>query len=311
MPLQQCKKIYNSKKTKKLERGIAFPTCISVNHICGHYSPLKEESFPLKEGDVVKIDLGSHIDGYVAQAATTVVCRANKQEKVSGKKADVIAAAHTALQAAIRTFRAEKTNFQVTEMIKKSAEAYETQPLDAVFSSKQKKHLIDTNDTIANRYNPEHKVEKYTFAPGDVFYLDILISTGEGKAKESEYRTTVYKRSIENTYLLKIQSSRKFFSEVNAKFPTLPFSLRALEDQTAAKVGLKECLSHDLISAYPVVIEREGELVAQFKATVALTQSRVQVLSGDFPLDSAIQSEHKVTDQELLDTLAVALDKKS
>ena len=40
----EVKKVFNSKKTKKLERGIAFPTCISVNNVVGHYSPLADES---------------------------------------------------------------------------------------------------------------------------------------------------------------------------------------------------------------------------------------------------------------------------
>jgi methionine aminopeptidase len=89
--------VYNSKKAKKLERGIAFPACVSVNHICGHYSPLKEESRVLNEGDVAKIDLGSHIDGYVALAAYTIVVRKSRDEKVSGRKGDVIHAAYTGL----------------------------------------------------------------------------------------------------------------------------------------------------------------------------------------------------------------------
>ena len=37
---EELKKVFNNKKSKKLERGIAFPTCISVNHILGHYSPM-------------------------------------------------------------------------------------------------------------------------------------------------------------------------------------------------------------------------------------------------------------------------------
>jgi len=41
-----------------MEKGIAFPTCISCNEICGHFSPLKSEPAFLKEGDVAKIDLG-------------------------------------------------------------------------------------------------------------------------------------------------------------------------------------------------------------------------------------------------------------
>lgn len=49
---EESKKIY---KGKKIERGIAFPTCISVNEICGHYSPLKSEPTNLATGDVVKM----------------------------------------------------------------------------------------------------------------------------------------------------------------------------------------------------------------------------------------------------------------
>ena len=33
--------------------------------------------------------------------------------------------------------------------------------------------------------------------PGDVIGLDIFVSTGEGKPKESEFRTTVYKRELD------------------------------------------------------------------------------------------------------------------
>lgn len=63
---EELKKIFNNKKSKKLERGIAFPTCVSVNQICGHYSPMADESFKLQEGDLAKIDLGCHLDGFIA-----------------------------------------------------------------------------------------------------------------------------------------------------------------------------------------------------------------------------------------------------
>jgi methionine aminopeptidase len=74
----QLKKVYASKKSKKVEKGIAFPACVSVNNICGPYSPLKDESSLLKNGDIAKVDLGCHIDGYIAQAAQTVVVGGGK-----------------------------------------------------------------------------------------------------------------------------------------------------------------------------------------------------------------------------------------
>ena len=56
-----------------MEKGISFPTCISVNNVVGHFSPLKTEDQLLKEGDVAKIALGVHIDGFVGQVAHTIV----------------------------------------------------------------------------------------------------------------------------------------------------------------------------------------------------------------------------------------------
>jgi hypothetical protein len=42
----------------------------------------------------------------------------------------------------------------------------------------------------------------------------------------------------------------------------LPFSIRGFEDLTGAKVGVKECLNHDLMMAYPVLTDKQGEFVA-------------------------------------------------
>jgi methionine aminopeptidase len=44
---EELKKVFNNKKSKKLERGVAFPTCVSVNHVMGHYSPMQDESTQL------------------------------------------------------------------------------------------------------------------------------------------------------------------------------------------------------------------------------------------------------------------------
>ena len=52
--------------------GIAFPCCISVNNAICHYSPLTHDADTiLKEGDLAKIDLGAHIDGFIAVVAHT------------------------------------------------------------------------------------------------------------------------------------------------------------------------------------------------------------------------------------------------
>ena len=289
-----------------MERGIAFPTCISTNNICGHYSPLVDESKELQEGDVAKIDLGCHIDGYSAVAAHTIVVSADPKSKVTGKAADAILAGNTAMQAAVRSIKEMGTNTQVTKAIAQACEQYGVNPLEGVLSHKIKKHLLDGNDCIINKETPDQRVEEFEFAPGDVIGLDIIVTTGEGKPKESEFRTTVFKRELDSQYSLKIKSARAFFAEANKRFPTLPFALRAFEDQTGAKVGVKECLNHDLLCPYPVLFEKPGEIVAHFKATVAILQRSTQILCGEIPqvVLERFESEKKIENEELKALLA-------
>ncbi len=52
---EEVKKTFASKKSKNMERGIAFPCCISINNVMGHFSPIVEESVQLAEGDLIKM----------------------------------------------------------------------------------------------------------------------------------------------------------------------------------------------------------------------------------------------------------------
>lgn len=133
-----------------------------------------------------------------------------------------------------------------------------------------KKHLIDGNETIINKETPEQRVDDWEFAPGDIIALDVLVSSGEGMPKDVDVRATVYKREMDTMYNLKSKHARQFFHVVNTKYPTLPFSIRGFEDLTGAKVGVKECKTHDLLMEYPVLGEKKGEYIAQFKATIAI-----------------------------------------
>ena len=183
--------------------------------------------------------------------------------------------------------------------------------MEGVLSHKIKQHTIDGNEVIINRQTGTQGVQEYEFTPGDVFELDVYVSTGEGKPKEHEARCTVFKRELDQVYNLKMKSARAFFVEVNKRFPTMPFSIRAMQDQTAAKVGVRECLNHDLLVPYPVLTEKVGEFVAQFKATVVVQPRSTAVIAGNEPFDaSRYQSEHSVQDEGLKAILAKDLWKK-
>ena len=106
--------------------GISFPTCISVNNVVCHYSPLAADpDTVLAAGDLVKIHLGAHIDGYIAVVGHSLVVEAARDNVVTGRRADVMMAAHLASEAALRSFRPGHNNMQLTDKIVKVARAFQ------------------------------------------------------------------------------------------------------------------------------------------------------------------------------------------
>ena len=315
----ELNKVYNKKKYIK---GIAFPTTLSVNEIVGHFSPTAEDPSAekkLSSGDVVKIDLGVHIHGFSAVVAHTVVCG---EENVSGKKADVILAAYNALQASLRLFNVKKNNNEdVTNAIKTVTEAYHVNPVEGVLSHKIRRDIIDGYETIINKSTLDQKVDIRDFEHGDVFGLDVIVSTGEGKPKETQVKTTIYKRALETTYKLKLDNSRKLLSVVEHNFFNFPFSLNAFDNESnikttkqvnniksVAKIGLNECVSHELFYPYPVLSEKEGDIVAQFKWTIAVRNDGPYVICGGLLDTTKFNSEYSVTDEKIKALLAESAD---
>ncbi|XP_022747568.1 ERBB-3 BINDING PROTEIN 1-like isoform X1 [Durio zibethinus] len=263
---EQTSNMYKNVK-RKIERGVAFPTCLSVNNTVCHFSPLASDTSELEEGDMVKIDMGCHIDGFIAVVAHTHVIQ---DGPVTGRQADVVAAANTAAEVALRLVRPGKKNKDVTDAIQKVAAAYDCKIVEGVLSHQLKQFVIDGNKVILSVSNPDAKVDDVEFEENEVYAVDIVASTGEGKPKLlDEKQTTIYKRAVDKNYHLKMKTSRFIFSEINQRFPILPFTARALEEKRA-RLGLVECVNHDLLQPYPVLHEKPGDYVAHIKFTVLL-----------------------------------------
>ncbi|KAJ9698719.1 hypothetical protein PVL29_007668 [Vitis rotundifolia] len=263
---EQTGNVYKNVK-KKIERGVAFPTCISVNNTVCHFSPLSSDETLLEAGDILKIDMGCHIDGFIAVVAHTHVLQ---DGRVTGRAADVIAAANTAAEVALRLLRPGRKNKEVTDAIQKVAAAYDCKIVEGVLSHQLKQFVIDGNKVVLSVPSGETRVDDAEFEENEVYAVDIVISTGDGKPKLlDERQTTIYKRAVDKNYHLKMKSSRFIFSEISQKFPIMPFSARALEEKRA-RLGLVECVNHDLLQPYPVLHEKPGDFVAHIKFTVLL-----------------------------------------
>jgi methionine aminopeptidase len=99
---------------------------------CLVYRSDPEASRTLAKDDVVKIQLGAHIDGFAAISAETVVIGASAENPVTGRRADVIKAAWTAAEAAMRTVKVGNKNWAVTEVVARSADAFHCKPVEGL-----------------------------------------------------------------------------------------------------------------------------------------------------------------------------------
>lgn len=294
------------KNEPDMKKGIAFPTCLSVNNCICHFSPSKNDpDYTLKAGDVVKIDLGAHIDGFIAVAAHTIVVGANAEAKAKGRAADVVLAAYHASQAALRLLKDGTSNYAVTEAVQKIAAEYKCKPIEGMLSHQLKQFKIDGEKTIIQNPTIAQKKEheKCQFEKYEVYAMDVLVSTGEGLGKELDTKVSIYKKTEEN-YLLKLKASRAFYAEVKKKYGTMPFNLRNFEEEAKAKMGVHECVTHKLVEPFQVLYEKHNEIVAQFKNTVLILPNGLTIVTG-FPFDlGCYESEHSIQDEELKKLLA-------
>ena len=310
--------VYSKARTdtgEKLEKGVSFPTCVCINNCASHFCPIETDpdaDMVLSAGDIITVQLGAHIDGYSAMASQTLVVKESKEAQEppvpTDRKADVITAVYTAAEAVLRLMRPGKTNEEVTEMIARIAKIYGVEPLEGTLSHQMKRYVIDGSKVIMNKQTLEARADKWKFEAYEVYNLDIVMSTGEGKAIERNTRETVYKRQVDVDYKLKLKTSRQVFSEINKAYPALPFTLRALSDPKRSRMAMTEMVKHMLVVPYPVLYEKDDAIVARCSLTVLVTPNQTSVVNKkSMPVvDCKIDME----DEEVKALLATSMDKK-
>ena len=233
---------------------------------------------------------------------------------------NVAVAAYNAMLVAAASIKAGTKNTAVTEAVNRVAGSYGVNAMTSVRMHQMKRYVIDGVKEVALKEPTadeleagEEKVDECTFEQAEVYAVDVAMSTGEGKPRPSgTLRTTVFKRNVEANYRLKMKNSRYLLSEVDKKFPTLPFTLAHFDDERAAKMGVTECVTHSLLTPYPVLHEQKDAKVAHFKCTVLLLPSGTSRVTG-LDLPEYYKTEKKPDDetQKLLTEIAEIAAKKA
>ena len=241
----------------------------------------------LKPGEAVKIQLGAQIDGFGTIVCDTIIVPSekNKDDEVSAREADLLLATHYANELLLRLMIPPGLLASGSEEDKKKAASEKpitqtkmTQLLERVVKSYGCSLVESTTSWLFERNEIEGK-KKIVLAPsegskgegipevGEVWGVEMGVSQGSGKVKTLGNRPTLHRRTT-ITYQLKRGSSRAILSEIVKKFGTFPFSLRQLDDERAAKVGVVECVRANVVRQYEVIADADGAPVSRLFSTV-------------------------------------------
>ncbi|GAA5967151.1 hypothetical protein JCM11641_000456 [Rhodosporidiobolus odoratus] len=300
------KGLYN--KVKGTPKGIAYPTSVSVNNVLQNFSPVpsdKEASAQvLKKDDVVKFTVGAHIDGYPVVSGETVVVGAST---VEGVRANLLAAAYQAGEIALRAVKPGVRNWAVTDAVKgllKEYEASGVKGVEGILSHQFTQNNLEAKKGLIAFPNSNQRADSenaYTFEEGEVYGFNVIVTDGERTPKTSDLaRTTIFSKT-QSTYMLKMKTSRATFTEISQKAGSFPFTLRIMDDETRARMGVRECVQHQLVRGYDLATTDKPE---NLSASVFITFTVTKTGAARLSLAPSFYSTDKVkSDVELSDAL--------
>ncbi|OGE55364.1 hypothetical protein PENARI_c004G00602 [Penicillium arizonense] len=329
---EEITKVY---KGKKILKGVGHPTTVSPSSYVTPYTPLvsdvAEAETVLKAGEIVKVQLGAQIDGFGTIVCDMVVVpkKGAAKEVVTGREADLILATHYANELLLRLMVPPGLLAQGTDEEKKKAAAQKA-PTQAHISSLIEKvakayevNVVENTTSWLFGRNEIEGEKKIILSPGngtrgdgvpevgEVWGVEVGLSLGSGKVKTLDHRATLHRRTT-TTYGLKRPSSRQTLSEIVKKFGTFPFSLRQLDDEKAAKVGVVECVRSGVVRQYEPAGETDGSAVSRLLTTVAITKNGLTKLAAANPVDpEQYKSDKKIEDEEILKILEQPLSRST
>jgi methionyl aminopeptidase len=229
----------------------AFPVNIGINEIAAHYTPSIDDQTVLKEGDMVKIDIGLHVDGYISDNAFTVLVGKNSHP--------MIEIAKKAVEEARKVLRENVKIKEVSEVI------------ESVVSSSGFNLVRNLTGHFLDRYvvhgvsipNVKNEIE-IPIPKGQAVAIEVFVTNGSGWVKESSEVEIFQFREDRGSRILE---AKKILEMSIRDFDGLPFAKRWIKNIPRAKLDLaiRDLVNRGCLIDYPVLKESDNSLVAQWE----------------------------------------------
>lgn len=239
----------------------AFPCNISLDRAAAHYTPGPSDTSIFKE-NMVKLDIGVHVDGYVADAALTV--------DLSGHP-DLVEASQAALEAALELVMPGVTTPAIGHAIEEAITGYGYKPVGNLTGHGLLRYEAHAEPSIPNRAMEKGVVLK----EGDVIAIEPFATDGQGRISEAPV-TEIYGFTANRP--VRLPRARELMKDIQERYKTLPFARRWLKAERA-EFSLMQLLRTGAVHRYPVLWEVEGAIVSQAEHTVVILEDGVEVIT--------------------------------
>ena len=160
----------------------AFPVNVSLNDIAAHYTAVPNDPLIVKNTDVLKIDVGVHIDGYIADTAVTV--------SYDTKYQNLIDIAERALDEAIAISRSNTRVSEIGRIIEKTITKYGCKPIQNLSGHSLERYIIHAGKSIPNIWTIGHS---FNLSVNNVYAIEPFVTTNDGQG-------VVYEGKIKNIF---------------------------------------------------------------------------------------------------------------
>lgn len=242
---------------------IAFPINISRNNEAAHYSPKSDCAETFKEGDLVKIDIGCHSEGYIVDAAYTINLSKDKMHQ------DILQASKDALNNAIKYIQKEKQNSEYGELgriIETTIKKYDS--LKPIYNLTG--HSMEQYDLHAGKSIFNHASENKNKLGQGLFAIEPFATNGSGLIKNGDF-CSIYSYANSTTRLpncrLLVKEAEQF---------DLPFSERWIGQNMGSiekKMALNSLCQSGCFITHPMLIDKQGSFVSQHEKTVYIDEN--------------------------------------
>ncbi|MFH1751023.1 MAG: type II methionyl aminopeptidase [Candidatus Micrarchaeota archaeon] len=243
----------------------AFPVNVSANGNAAHDTPEANDTRLISESDLVKVDFGVMIEGYVTDTAFSY--------NLSGEHAKQIEAAELALQNALSLVKAGTDVRDLGAEIEKTIKEYGFLPVENLCG-----HSLEQYNLHAGTEIPNVARGSYVLKEGDVFAIEPFASTGKGSVNEGDY-CQIYSLEPHANMSVRLPKSRELLTRVASEHLTMPFAARWFKDMGMLNLSLRDLEKQGILHSYPILKEaQKGSFVAQAETCLIVEKEGAKIL---------------------------------